>query len=109
MSMNIGGKGIKAEMNVTPMIDVLLVLIVIFLVIMPTDSQGLAVLTPQQSDQPQPAPVRQEIVVTLGKDGAVEINHQPVELEALAARLVGLRGTTDHIFIRGDRELDYQA
>src|SRR5437764_14836420 len=51
MGMNIGGQGQKAEINVTPMIDVLLVLIIIFMVITPTVSIGLPTLVPQPSDE----------------------------------------------------------
>ena len=94
----------------TPMIDVLLVLIIIFMVITPTESKGLSALAPQPSDTaPQPAVTPQEIVITVAKDGAIEINQQRVELAGLGERLAGLRGISDHVFIRGDRELDYQA
>jgi len=94
----------------TPMIDVLLVLIIIFMVITPTESKALRALAPQQSDSTTPpAATPQEIVITVAKDGAIEINQQRVEITALGDRLAGLRGITDHIFIKGDRELDYQA
>ena len=110
MGMNVGGKGIKAEINMTPMIDVLLVLIIIFMVITPTVSKGLDVVAPQQSDQPAPAaPVPREIVISVMKDGAIEINQQPVGLAELGDRLAALRGISDHLFIRGDRDLEYQA
>src|SRR4051794_23420605 len=110
MGMNIGGRGQKAEINMTPMIDVLLVLIIIFMVISPTVSKGLDALAPQQSDAAPPAsPIPQEIVITVAKDGLIEINQQKVELTRLGERLAGLRGVSDHIFIRGDRELEYQA
>jgi len=110
MGMNIGGQGQKAEINMTPMIDVLLVLIIIFMVITPTTSRGLEALAPQQSDAtPSPSVIPREIVITVAKDGAIEINQQPVELAGLGTRLASLRGMTNHIFIRGDRELEYQA
>ena len=108
--MNVGGKGQKAEINMTPMIDVLLVLIIIFMVITPTEPKGLNVLAPQQSDTaPPPAEIPREIVITVAKDGAIEVNQQRVELAGLGERLAKLRGITDHVFIRGDRELEYQA
>jgi biopolymer transport protein TolR len=110
MGMNVGGSGQKAEINVTPMIDVLLVLIIIFLVITPQVSQGLNALVPQPSDHPaSSAEASHQIVITVAKDGAIEINQQPVAIASLGDRLSGMRGISDHLFIRGDREIEFQA
>src|ERR1022692_3515789 len=57
MSMNIGGNGQKAQINVTPMIDVLLVLIIIFMVITPLVPRGLNTVVPPQADTPPPPEV----------------------------------------------------
>jgi biopolymer transport protein ExbD len=113
MGMNVGGSGgRKADINVTPMIDVLLVLIIIFMVITPEASHGLEAVAPQQSDTPAPANVvSNEIVITIAKDGAIEINQQPVAAGTLGSRLAELYGRhiNDHVFVRGDRELDFEA
>src|SRR5439155_7018297 len=93
MGIATAGARSKAEINMTPMIDVLLVLIIIFMVITPTESKGLNALAPQQSDiAPPPAEVPREIVITVAKDGAIEINQQRVELAELGERLAKLRG-----------------
>jgi len=55
MGMMVGGRGQKADINVTPMIDVLLVLIIIFLVITPSNERGLNALIPQPSTADAPA------------------------------------------------------
>ena len=110
--MNVGGKGQKAEINVTPMIDVLLVLIIIFMVIAPVAPHGLEAIAPPQADAPPPPNVvSREIVITVARDGAIEINRQPVESAVLPARLAELyrRHINDHLFVRGDRDLPYQA
>lgn len=112
MSMNIGGKGQRAEINVTPMIDVLLVLIIIFMVIAPLVPRGLRALVPPRADAPPPPEVvSRDIVISVAKDGAIEINQQRVEPAALPERLAGLyrRHINDHVFVRGDRGLDYQV
>ena len=113
MGMNVGGSGgRKADINVTPMIDVLLVLIIIFMVITPEVSNGLDVVAPQPSNTPAPANVvSREIVITVAKDGAIEINHQPVAPGTLGSRLAELYGRhiNDHVFVSGDRDLDFQA
>ena len=112
MSMNVGGKGQKAEINVTPMIDVLLVLIIIFMVITPVAPRGLEALAPPQSNVTPPENVvSREIVISIAKDGAIDINQQPVTFANLAERLTELyrRHINDHLFVRGDRALEYQA
>jgi hypothetical protein len=78
MSMNIGGNGQKAQINVTPMIDVLLVLIIIFMVITPIAPRGLnAVVPPQADTPPPPGVIPRDIVISVAKNGAIEINQQP--------------------------------
>ena len=103
------GNGPKAEMNVTPMIDVLLVLIIIFLVITPLTPVGLNTLVPQQStaEPPKPAP---EIVVSVDRDKGIRLNQEPVEMGLLPGRLSELykRGVANHIFVRGDKGLDFR-
>ena len=106
-----GGGGHRAEINVTPMIDVLLVLIIIFLVITPTEERGLKALLPEQStvDRPPSAPSR-DVVVSIAKDNVIHINQEPVELGALGERLIALHRIAygAHFFIRGEGGLDFQ-
>ena len=109
MGMNVGSHGSqKADINITPMIDVLLVLIIIFMVITPY-SVGLRTLVPDPAPERPQAPRAQDIVVTLQKDGAVLLNMERVELPALRARLLQIfqaRGD-DVIFLRGDGSLEF--
>ena len=101
----------KAEINVTPMIDVLLVLIILFMVITPLTPTGLRALVPEppptgRADQPQ----RRDIVVTVGKNEQVLINGERVELSLLPGRLERIFQTRgdDVIFITGDKELEFR-
>ena len=101
----------KAEINVTPMIDVLLVLIIVFMVITPLTPTGLRALVPQppppgREDRPQ----RRDIVVTVAKNELVLINGERVELSLLPGRLKRIFQTSgnDVIFIAGDKDLEFR-
>jgi biopolymer transport protein TolR len=80
------GIGNKAEINVTPLIDVLLVLLIIFMVIQPQLSTGHDTKIPQPSTGPADAS-RRDIVVSVAEDHGLQINTQPVAWEVLEARL----------------------
>ncbi len=101
--------GRKAELNVTPLIDVLLVLLIIFMVIAPSLSTGLKTLVPQPSDDKASEP-RDDIVISVAGDGTVQINQVTVAVSDLGERLKGVLKNAPHhvIFVRGDRDLDFQ-
>lgn len=109
MGMNVGGHGPqKAEINITPMIDVLLVLIIIFMVITPY-SVGLRTLVPEPAPERMTVVRQQDIIITLQKDGTVLLNKEHVELASLRGRLLQIfRGRGDDvIFLRGDGTLEF--
>ena len=98
-----------ADINVTPMIDVLLVLIIIFMVITPLTPMGLNALLPQPASGGPNEPAR-DIVITVARDNSIRLNREPVELAHLQDRLSALlkRGASEHLFVRGDRDLDFR-
>lgn len=113
MAMSSGGPGkTAAEINMTPMIDVLLVLIIIFMVITPIAPKGLEARLPEDSRQPK-APVEDDraLVVSVGKDLSLRINQEVVAEEALGQRLTAiLRTRASRVcFVKGDGELEYLA
>ena len=111
MAMSLGsGRGFRADINMTPMIDVLLVLIIIFMVITPTTSRGLETLVPQPSDRPPVASANDDIVVTVNADQTVEINQVPGTMAALHDRLREIfRANPSHVlFVRGSKDLVFQ-
>jgi len=107
MAMPLGNA--KAQINVTPMIDVLLVLIIIFMVITPTTSNGLKTLVPQPAppDNNQVEPPSHDIVITIRSDRTVRLNQEPVELANLPERLARLFRTEAVVFVRGDKDLNF--
>jgi biopolymer transport protein TolR len=120
MAMSLGGSGASApQMNVTPLIDVLLVLIIIFMVIVAEQKphrQGLDAQIPQPPEHPDAAPeVVRTIVVQLGetKSGAVpelKINEQPVSWADLEPQLAGIfkQRAEKVAFVQGDDGVDFE-
>jgi biopolymer transport protein TolR len=113
MGMSVGGSGggPKADINMTPMIDVLLVLIIIFMVITPLTPKGLEALVPQppppnqkpnQSDQ-------RTVVIVVDQDHKYSINNEPQAEDKLGDRLQEIFKTRAErvVFVKGDPSLDF--
>lgn len=96
------------EINVTPFIDVILVLLIIFMVAAPLATVDVAVDLPAASTQPQPRP-QQPLYLTLQADLALSLNDERVEADALAAALTAASqdNTEERIYLRADRSVDY--
>lgn len=79
-----------ANINITPYIDILLVLLIIFMVIQPTTKYNLQARVPERMPEDVPTNViikSDAIVVTIAENGALTINQEPVTLDRLGARL----------------------
>ncbi|KAA6457498.1 biopolymer transporter ExbD [Acidobacteria bacterium AB60] len=102
----------QAEMNVAPLIDVLLVLLIIFMVIIPVSSAGEPTAMARQATQHSPAPM-DAVVLEIVRDGAggalFTINRQPATRAELPARLADLyaRRAQGVLFIKGDDQLSF--
>ena len=113
MGMAVGGSGsAKADINMTPMIDVLLVLIIIFMVITPLTPKGLEALVPQppKADQPQSQADQRTVVIVINRDKSMQINQEPTDEMRLGPRLEEIFKTRAErvVFVRGDNDLEYQ-
>ena len=106
-----GRRSPMAEINVTPMVDVMLVLLIIFMVTAPLLATGVQVELPESKaaalDQD-----REPIAISIDPSGAVFVDDAPVPDDALAPRLEQIRASSSEeggprIFLRADRGLDY--
>jgi len=110
MGMAAGGAQ-RAEINMTPMIDIMLVLIITFMIVTLQSSRGLNALVPQSADPgSRTADNPRQIVITVIGDGTVRLNQEPIEIRALADRLSLLvrNVAIDVVFVRGGPDLEFQ-
>ena len=111
MSMSTGGgnSGLTNEPNVTPMIDVLMVLLIIFMVIVPTSRKALDVQLPDPNPAPG-SPNNSQIVLEVLPGGQYSINKQPVTASALNAKLHEVFDNRPDkiIFVKGNPAVTYQ-
>ena len=107
-------RGPISEMNITPMIDVLLVLIIIFLMLVPVPQKGFDTLVPREAPPGRPAPPEQTIVIQVRKNG--ESNTPAIKINQDAVAWDRLRGTLESIykwraekvaFVTADEDVDF--
>jgi biopolymer transport protein ExbD/biopolymer transport protein TolR len=103
-----GKRGIVSDMNVVPLIDILLVLLVIFMII-PVHSVGLDAQIPQQPTERPDKRLPDPVVIQVLADGTLNINQEPVTWDRLGSRIeeiFKLRATRV-AFIRGDQPVEF--
>jgi biopolymer transport protein TolR len=97
-----------AEINVTPLVDVMLVLLIIFMVTAPLMTSGVSVDLPKTNAQPLNSD-SEPLTVSIKADGSIFLQDQPIDLSEIIAKLqaISKNNADRRIFVRGDKDLAY--
>ena len=114
MAFSIGSAGeedapVLADINVTPLVDVMLVLLIIFMITAPMLHQGIEVALPRADAEAMAMRVDDPLVLSINRDGLIYVQDDPIHPSQLVERLqpiLAARGD-DTVFLKGDRELPY--
>jgi biopolymer transport protein ExbD len=111
MAMNMGNAGsIRSEINITPLVDVVLVLLIIFMVTVPLLQRGYAAQVPPKVESAAPTPNQDQIIVRMDAQGQTFINKTPVPYENFGGALkTAMTGRSQKVvFFAADGELPYE-
>jgi len=103
-------ESVRSDINVTPLVDVVLVLLIIFMVVTPMLQKGPPVMLPKASDPPKKPEDKSQILIAVSKDKGIYIEKDPMPTdEAFQARLTEeyQRNKNASIVIKGDARLPY--
>ena len=113
MSMDVGGAkgGVKADINVTPLVDVMLVLLIIMMLVAPMLQQGVSVKLPTASNTVDKPEVQGQTVVAIGRDKSMYLNAKPVQESDMATKVNELLENAKEkiVLIKADEEVEYGA
>jgi biopolymer transport protein ExbD len=113
MSMDLGGAkgGVKADINVTPLVDVMLVLLIIMMLVAPLLQQGISVKLPVAENTVDKPETQEQTVIAISSEGAVFLNARPVPTGEFVEKVTDiLEDKTEKIvLIKADEAVDYGA
>jgi biopolymer transport protein TolR len=113
MAFLIGSHGededVLSDINITPLVDVMLVLLIIFMITAPMLHQGIEVALPKAEAENLPTRVDDPLILSINREGLVYVKEQPVHATRLVQVLTPmLRGRQDQtVFLKGDRDVPY--
>jgi biopolymer transport protein TolR len=113
MSMDLGGAkgGVKADINVTPLVDVMLVLLIIMMLVAPLLQQGVSVKLPTAANTVDKPETQGQTVVAIASNKSMYVNAKPVQEGELATRINELLENQKEkiVLIKADEEVEYAA
>jgi biopolymer transport protein TolR len=113
MAMDVGGAkgGVKSDINVTPLCDVMLVLLIIMMIVAPLLQQGVSVTLPKASNTVDKPEVQGQTVVAIAKDKTMYVNAKPVQEGEMATKINEILENAKEkvVLIKADEEVEYGA
>ncbi|MBW8862699.1 MAG: biopolymer transporter ExbD [Acidobacteria bacterium] len=113
MAMDMGGAkgGVKSDINVTPLCDVMLVLLIIMMIVAPLLQQGVNVKLPQAANTVDKPEVQGQTVVAISKDKTMYVNAKPVQENEMASKVGEILENAKEkvVLIKADEEVEYGA
>ena len=113
MAMDMGGAkgGVKSDINVTPLVDVMLVLLIIMMLITPMLNQGVAMRLPQATNSADKPTTQDNTTVAVARDGTLYVNSKQVSEGEMATKITeALEGKKEKlVYIKADEEALYSA
>ena len=111
MSMNVGGAkgGVKSDINVTPLVDVMLVLLIIMMLVAPMLQKGVDVKLPQAANTTDKPDTQGQTVVGIQANKSIFLNSVPVRATDLGSRVADILSTATEkvVLIKADEDVDY--
>ena len=103
------GDPVMADINVTPLVDVMLVLLIIFMITAPMLHQGIEVALPRAEATNLPIRTEDPLILSIDREGDVFLRENPVEVSELVDRVKAemASGGDDAVFLKGDRDVPY--
>jgi biopolymer transport protein TolR len=107
-SSRIRGRGVSAEINVTPLVDVMLVLLIVFMISAPLLTVGVPLDLPQSQAKSLDQD-REPLTLSVNDKGQVFLQNTEIKIEELVEKLkaVAKAGVDERIYVRGDKKVDY--
>ena len=113
MAMDVGGAkgGVKSDINVTPLCDVMLVLLIIMMIVAPLLQQGVAVKLPVASNTSDKPESQDQTVIAIAKDKSMYVNAKPVQESEMASKVGEILENNKEkvVLIKADEEVEYGA
>ena len=110
MAFGGGGAGVRSDINITPLVDVVLVLLIIFMVMTPTLLKEMDITVPEKADVQMVTPsTTDQCVVSVSREGKISVNHEPILEAALTTRIHDLMAarTEKLVFFDVDDDANY--
>ena len=99
------GRSAMSEINVTPLVDVMLVLLIIFMITAPLLQQGIDVNLPQAKGKELPP--EQRVTISIKADGTIYLNKKKVTPEQMEVKLTALSKLNPNVFLKADKDVPY--